>query len=214
MTLSSKLVLHALLVLALAGTIATAVREHGEIDRARAEQANLRSESQEAQRLAEENKGISAMRESGAESEKLRAENKDLPALRNDVRQLRRAVADVEKLRVENQQLLAKINAAQGPGAVPPGFIPRAAMQDVGTSTPEAAVQSFLWAMSQGNLERIKQLAVDSGPALGPNTDHQRSDLVRQAQGFPGFAIAGKKSFRRMKLKSVCKPRWAEQSRR
>jgi hypothetical protein len=195
MKISSKLAVNLLLVLALAGAVTTALREHGEIEQARAEQATLITESQEAQRLAEENKGITALRNSNTEVEKLREQNKNLPALRNDVRQLRRAAADLEKLRAENQQLLAAMSAAKsptGPGAVPAGFLPRAAMQDVGTSTPEAAVQTFLWALTQGNLERLAQLTGADGPPIPLNAEQQKSRLSQEAQSFPGFAIAGK----------------------
>jgi uncharacterized membrane protein len=195
MTISSKLAVNLVLVLALAGAVAIALQEHREIEQARAEQAALMAESQEAQRLAEENKGITALRDSNTEAEKLREQNKDLPALRNDARQLRRAAADLEKLRAENQQLLGKINAAKspgGPGAVPAGFIPRAAMQDVGASTPEAAVQTFLWAMTQGNLERLAQLTGADGPPMPLNAEQQKSRLSQEAQNFPGFAIAEK----------------------
>lgn len=177
----------------LAVGICAVVFNQKEVGRVKSEQVSLTSDSQEAHRLAEENNGINALRESNAEWEKLREQNKDLPALRNEVRQLRRQAEELTKLRAENEQLAAGIKSAGngGGGGLPAGFISRAALRDVGAGSPEAMAQTLFWAFSHGNLERLAQLQVDPGPqAVGPDREQERSNLVQEAQGFPGFAIA------------------------
>ncbi len=193
----SKFAMRGGMLVLLAGGIVAVGFKQSAVARLRAEQQVLLSESQEARQLAAENEGIAKLREEYAEVVKLRDENKDLPRLRNEARQLRRQAEESGKLSAENERLRDTISANQSRGksgapALPADFVTRAAMGDVGLSTPEAAVQTAFWAMSQGNLERVAQCFVDGGPNLN-NAERERTDMMEGMKSFPGFRIAEKK---------------------
>jgi hypothetical protein len=185
-----------LLAALLAGGATVALLEHHAIARLRAEHETLTGEAAEARRLAAENGKLEQFQAAAAEAQKLREENKDLPALRNEVSQLRREVGELGSLREENRALAVQIKNAtsQKEARLPEGFIPKAAMGDAGQGSPEATIQTFLWAMSQGNVERLTQCAFDGDKAAlpGPDAERQRQEMSRQMQDFPGFVIAEK----------------------
>jgi hypothetical protein len=95
------------------------------------------------------------------EAARLREENRDLLKLRNEVRQLREQVKDQGKVRAEHERLQKALATGSAPGQAklptPEGFIARETLADVGTGTPAAAVQTFLWSMREGNLEKLLQ---------------------------------------------------------
>jgi hypothetical protein len=88
----------------------------------------------------------------------LREETKELPKLRNEVSQFRATQIELTKARAENARLLeAKRTGLSIPREAPPGFILKEQLKNAGFATPEAAVQTFFWAMSQGDLGTMLQ---------------------------------------------------------
>jgi hypothetical protein len=88
----------------------------------------------------------------------LREETKDLPRLRNEVTQLRARKVELDVARREHEQLSeAKRTGATVPREAPPGFISKESLVNAGLVTPEDAVQTFFWAMRQGDLRMILQ---------------------------------------------------------
>jgi hypothetical protein len=125
-----------------------------------------------------------------AEQSELQARLRDLPAQTvQPARQpdtidiVARDRADLERLRVEAAALQTKIaefsaQAQQLAAAIPghkPGGVPLGKAlrlsdaQDAGQATPEAALQTFFWAIRQGETNRITQLLVSE-----PGLDTQR----------------------------------------
>ena len=111
----------------------------------------------EAERLAEENRQLSGLRdnpqtglEPGANTELLR--------LRNEVRQLRAQQGELEKLRASNRRVADELKSGQ---FVPrrlaevEGSVPREKWSFAGFATPEATVQSFFAGLSSGDPEQI-----------------------------------------------------------
>jgi hypothetical protein len=108
-------------------------------------------------------------------------------------------LADLEKLRAENQRLLAQPKSATNqaaPRALPPDFIPKTALTDVGLDTPEAALQTLFSAMCRGDVKRMFQctLAGLGSEPQGEVAERLRQDLIQQMSQFPGYRIAEKKT--------------------
>ncbi|MDB6110613.1 MAG: hypothetical protein JWR69_2363 [Pedosphaera sp.] len=184
-------------VLILPGGLTVVVLNQDAIIKLRAENEALLGGQQEAQRLELENQEIPRLRQDADEIEKLRAENQALPKLRNDVRQLRRQAGELAALRAENQRLLANGKATERPDVpapLPADFLLRSNLRDAGLGTPEAAIQTFFWAMCQGNVERVSQCILERTPGIRyGDVDVQRQDLLKEWSRFSGFRIASKK---------------------
>jgi hypothetical protein len=185
------------LALLLAGAVAVVAMQYNSIAQLRDENQALMKDADEAQELAKENAEIPQLRGQAAEVEKLRAENRELPGLRSQAGQLRRQAADLDKLRAENQRLQAQLKSGTAPGeaaALPPDFITRDALRDMGQTTPENTMQTFFWAMSTGNVQRAAQCSVNGADMLArmPDLGAEGKDMVKETSAFPGFRIAEK----------------------
>jgi hypothetical protein len=99
------------------------------------------------------------------ELERLRAEAREVHKLRNEVSQLRAGVKEADQLRAENQQLRAVGRSRQAaPGASvaaasavasQEGFYAKENWAFIGYATPEAALQSVIWAMREGDTRTL-----------------------------------------------------------
>lgn len=191
--------LRVLPVILLAGGVAMVVFSKKEIDRQRAEHEALTKDSAEAQRLTKENRDAGQLHVDTAEMEKLRQSNSELLKLRNEATQLRGQAADLAALRAENQRLAAQAKSiASQPGKTPitqlPDFVAKASLHDAGLATPEAAVQTFLWSVSQGNMQRLQQcMAPDTPMPFGIDSDAARQQVMEGTKNFEGFRITGRK---------------------
>jgi len=195
----SRLLMRSLLVLLAAACVAAIVLNQSAIARLGLDKQSLLAESQEAQRLARENQDLDRLRQINQEGDALRQENKDLPKLRNEIRQLRLQLADLERLRAENRRLLAQPKSSTAnPAAqiaLPADYISKTALADVGMDTPEAAVQTFYWAMFRADVNRLVK-CFERQPQVDPNSqvaEGMRQDILKELKGFPGYRIAEKK---------------------
>jgi hypothetical protein len=87
----------------------------------------------------------------------LREQTKELAKLRNEVGRLRSVRAELAAARAEATRLAA---AQQQPATVvplPPGFVARGQLANAGFATPENAIQTFFWALANGEFETIMQ---------------------------------------------------------
>ena len=172
--------------------IGGAVTLQSAIKDARTEQQELSKAGADAGAQAE---GKDGSLPAGANDEvlRLREANKDLPKLRNEVRQLRRRADEMAKLRADNERL--QNVSKQGAKQYPPDFVRRAALVDKGLATPEATIQTFMWAMTQGNVSRMKDCmsAEDAAKLSQQQSDDQmREDMAKAGKAIPGFRIAGR----------------------
>lgn len=127
----------------------------------------------------------------------------DLQALRDDafrIHQLRGEVTLAQQ-RVGNltplvtnlaAKLHARTNEVENLPApeFPPGYFPRHELADRGTATPEAALETFWWAMSTGNLPKLYAVAAESAGQPAPeNPDQQDDSFEQRFRSFPGYQI-------------------------
>ena len=127
---------------------------------------------------------------------------RELQALRDDafrVHQLRGEVTLAQQ-RVGNlaplvTNLVAKLNArthqaATGPApAFPPGYFPRHELADRGTATPEAALETFWWAMSHGNLPKLFAVSAEMVGQPSPENPNREDDFTQLFRNFPGYQV-------------------------
>jgi hypothetical protein len=188
-------VIRLLCVLFLMSAVVIGLLQRGAIAKANLERQALVRDGEEVGRLMRENAEVEPLRAANHELAEFRPRQRELARLRNEVGQLRASAAEAAKLRWENQQLASGQNAGprHDPDAMPAGFISRAAMSDAGLGTPEAAVQTLLYAMFQGNLARLLQCQSSDGPLtpLPPEQAEDQSESMRkQFADFPGYFIA------------------------
>lgn len=149
----------ALAVLAIAATALIAV-QHQQLGRLRAENVSLQQASAEADQLkADLAKSAGAEADAEDETARLRKENRDLLKLRNQVYQLREVTGQFEQVRAENQRLQAAARNVSSHDPKQGGFQPIVIeIQNLtyqGMNTPEAAVQTFLWAQRDGHVDEL-----------------------------------------------------------
>jgi hypothetical protein len=124
-----------------------------------------------------------------SESEKL-----ELLRLRAEVTRLQQRLKELAPVKAENENLKKRVGPAGAGGAglvpLPAGYVKRAEARFVGAATPEAALQSFFWALEQRDTNTLLQL-------LSPEAveDFQRELDQRGPEDFwkesriPGFRI-------------------------
>jgi hypothetical protein len=148
-------------------------------------------------------------RSSEEEKSRLKEEARDLLKLRNEVSQMRKQAKDLSGLRAENERLQKAIQGAwqtSAPVPAPEGFIGRDTLANMGTATPEAAVQTYFWAMREQNVQSYLQtvsphfLEQHAGniPPEQMEQFNQRlqSTMQEQMKGFSNFRIVGQEQQR------------------
>ena len=135
------------------------VTERGRVAALRTENERLRGELAAAQRSIDSIKA-----QQNRELEQLRTEVSEVHKLRNEVTQLRAGAKTTEQLRAENQRLRGadrQLQAAPKAGTTPPATVPQEGYYAKenwafsGYATPEAALQSVVWAMREGDTKTI-----------------------------------------------------------
>jgi hypothetical protein len=187
----AQFVFRSLCLLFLASAVVVGILQHGAIAKANIERQALLKDSQEVDRLTRENAEIAQLRTTNHELEEYRPRQRELARLRNEVGRLRAQAAEAAKLRLENQRLASSLDGAppHDKDAMPAGFIARVAMSDAGLSTPEAAVQTYLHAMSEGDVKRVFQCQSIDVALTPEQEENQCESFRRQFANFPGFII-------------------------
>jgi hypothetical protein len=115
----------------------------------------------ENHRIKRENVSGISNAEAGAIEQELRAlreQTKELPKLRNEISQLRSMQVELARARAENERLLdARRTGSLIPHEPPPGFISKDRLTFAGYATPEAAIETFFWAMREGNVGAVME---------------------------------------------------------
>jgi len=147
--------------LLLAGLIAFLVLQKNAISKVRVVNESLRQEQEEAAGLAEEKEPSLQLQAANHEMEQWRTAHQNLLKLRSEVRQLRAQETEVEKLREENRRLAAATRAmADGKPlrfSDMEGYVAKETWSNAGLATPEAALQTFLWAVREGQIQPIAE---------------------------------------------------------
>jgi len=187
-----------LCTLLIAGAVTGTLVQRSALLRVRADNRQLRVQSSEAQRLERENANVNQLRKENVEVENLRNETRDLHKLRNEVRQLREQKPDLDKLRSENQRLRARTKAAGGPtsrGSDARPAVTKEMLADGGWGSPEAALQTFFWAMRERNAQKIRAcFSEEAGRNLRDQSDEEvLAGATQEMDTFTGFQIVAKK---------------------
>jgi hypothetical protein len=120
----------------------------------------------------------------------LREQTRDLPKLRNEVSQLRARRAELAAAHTENVRLLeVKTTGAALPREVPLGFTSKEQLKNAGYATPESAVETFFWAMREGNLALVMQAL---SPENGEREDYEGLPPGKRQQEEDNFRTEGK----------------------
>jgi len=170
----------------LAGTLAVVVFQKNAISSARLENAKMRQVREEAARLEQENHGIAELRLQNEAMESLRNSHQELLRLRNEVRQLRAQGSEVEKLRQENQRLASTIkslSSRKSPSfAEMEGYAAKETWSHSGFATPEAAVQTLLWAVREGQINAVAEcMSPESRPWFEKEFAHKSEEAKKKA---------------------------------
>ena len=186
-----------LTIVALGGGLLAAVFQHHLIAQARLEHQALLKDKSETERLTRQNAQLAQLRATNAQVQQLRQHQRELLRLRDEVGRLRPQAAEAAKLQADNQRLVSLQKTAASPGQptpMPADFIPWAAMADVGLGSPEATVQTYFYAICQGDMKRAAQCNPSlAPPQMTPQRQKELSNQLRQQQAqFPGFRIADK----------------------
>ncbi len=130
--------------------------QHQQLNRLHAENVSLQQSATEVNQLQTDlAKSTGDATQSQEEITRLREENRDLLKLRGEVSELRDARAEFEKVSAENKRLQTFAANMPKPGAkqtsMQPISIRIGELYDRGVSTPENALQTFLWAQRDRN---------------------------------------------------------------
>ena len=141
--------------------IAVLLLERSAISKARVENEILRQEQAEAARLRAENGQALESSDGDQKMERSRAVHQELLKLRSEVRQLRAQAAEAHRLRDHNRGL-ASATKAIGDGkpirfSDMEGYVAKETWSNAGLATPEAALQTFLWAVREGQIQPIAE---------------------------------------------------------
>jgi len=169
--------------LSLAALLAVLVLQRRAVSNARQENQALHQAQTEAAQLASENQTLPELRGKNQQLEDLRAANQDLLKLRNEVRQLRTQNAAAEKLRQDNERLAAAIKSA---GSGKPlrfsemdGYVPKESWSHAVFATPEAALQTLLWAVREGQIQAVAECM---SPESRPHFEKEFASKSEQEQ--------------------------------
>jgi hypothetical protein len=142
--------------LVLLGITATTV-EWNTISNLRRENVELKNRVEQLVVLGESNSNLERGK-LNAEVEQLRAQLKDLPRLRGELQQLRNSTNELAKLRDENRQLKSRAGApapATSSSTAQATSYKKENWAFAGYATPDSALQSVVWGMSQGDLKTV-----------------------------------------------------------
>ncbi len=137
------------------------ILQRSAISKAREENRELRQDREESVRLQRENESISELRNQSAEIAGLHRANEDLLKLRNEVRQLRSQAPLVANLRAQNERLASEVKL-MAEGKAPrfsemEGYVAKGGWSNAGFASPEAALQTFFWAVQEGQFNQIAE---------------------------------------------------------
>lgn len=145
----------------LAAALLVLTLQRNALSLARQENEQLRHAQDEVVSFKTENASIPVLHEENRQIAALRDANADLLKLRNDVRTLRESQPQVAKLRQENHRLESEIKLlSEGKPlrlSEMDGYVAKESWSNAGFATPEAALQTFFWAIREERFGAIAQ---------------------------------------------------------
>ncbi len=194
-----------LLLLALIAVLAGAfLWERGASQQLRADNASLRADQEEADRLAADNAELTTLRASPVEPLSA-ADRSELLRLRNEVRRLRDQRGELDKLRTANQRAAEELKAGKfTPRRLvdEPGAVPRDKWVPAGFATPEAAVQSFFAAVVSGDPNQFLACGTPKFAEMMKKEMAKDPDKFRQEFQLELGKLAAASAFRIVEMRS------------
>ncbi len=175
------------------------VVQHQSETKLREENEVLRQQVSQIAQSYVENTRLSNLVARAKESQSLsEGQLSELLRLRGEVGLLRDQTNELARLRQENRQLRSALTSGQNSQAVPPpseALIPRAAWAFVGYGTPEAALQSVMWAMNKGDVQTyLASFAPDQQKSIatefaGKPESEVAAQLSQEAGAIPALRL-------------------------
>lgn len=182
-----RILLNVVLVAAVVG----AIYEWQIISRLRMENGQLQAGARAAEEAAEA-KSSGTINSLQTEIKRLTAETAEIHKLRNEIGLLRKGSNELARLRSENLQLRESAKAAaasavpaNSPGPAGDGYFPKENWAFAGYATPEAAFQSAVWAMKEGD---YKTFMASLGPEMRANFEKEFANKTSEE-----FSAEGKR---------------------
>lgn len=125
----------------------------------------------------------------------------ELMRLRDRISTLRERQRGAGTLSNEQVRLKAQLASLRAGGArpVPEGYVRRGEARQAGLATPEAALESVLWALERRDWQALVRMLASHGTPEGQaagrwwgSEDGQR-ELEQMATGIPGFRVVGRR---------------------
>jgi len=163
----------------------------------------LRPAQEEIARLEVENAELPKLRAMAAEQPQSVGVSPELLRLRNEVRQLRSQRLEWDLLKAENDRLATEIRsgvASQQKLSEMEGYLAKESWSNAGFDTPEAVLQTYFWAMREGDIARFveclpqrdrKYMATLTEPGHEQEREQMLNDFRMMTQGV-GFRVVEK----------------------
>jgi RNA polymerase sigma factor (sigma-70 family) len=165
---------------AVAAVVATPVvwQEKG-LATTRAENRALAAQVEPLEPLRAEQSRLAQMSGAGTEAARAVRDRGELDRLRKDVPAMRERLQQMQKSRVAATS--ARVSTSGQAGGVPAGFIRMQDARDVGAATGETLAQTFLWAVSKADTNRVLQLGDWSADGAGEQAERMMRELSAEA---------------------------------
>lgn len=163
----------------------------------RSRQGQIASLQAENQRLTAEVESVSRPEPQASPAVSRTSPPRELLRLRNEVTALQRRERELAGVRAEYDRLRdrqsANPSATVKVPALPEGYVPRSKLQFRGYSTPEAAVESWLWALRNHDVTNyLEALTPETAQAVVAKVEESATfldDLFENTDDIPGFRI-------------------------
>jgi len=172
-------------------TLALALTRQQHIANLRTQQQDMRSQTRQTAAT-----GVSRQPSSSPAASRDYSPSVELLRLRNQVTQLGNRKRELAGVRAENERLRAQLAASKTNSAVasglPPDYVLRSRARQVGYSTPEDTLQTFLWALQNKDFRALTQsLTSESAQRLEAFHKHDESldAFFRAAEELPGARV-------------------------
>ncbi len=123
------------------------------------------------------------------------SDSSELLRLRNEVNRLTHRKQELAPLQTENQRLRAQLASAETNkvAALPEGYIRKTDAQNLGYATPEATLQTFLWALQTKDTNFfLETLTPESAQQIQEGQSHSGRSIARMledAAAMPGLRV-------------------------
>src|SRR5207244_2056318 len=148
----------------------------------RDENAALRLQSEKVIELAAENERLNRLAQANSVQSLAQSQSSELLRLRGEVGSLRRQTNELAKVKAENEKARSLAGAPGGTSTLAPASIPlpKESWAFVGYANPESALQSAVWAMSQGDPKTFLASLLPEGDEFKKWQDKAEDDIAKR----------------------------------